>query len=181
MQQVRAELEDNPGTQFYQGLSDLAAASIEVEKNKMLPELEAGYFLGVGRGENAENLSGYQIGIGIPILTGAQRGKLQAARIEKEISERELENNKTGLISQYEQLNALIQKHEKAISYYESGGLQMAGEIFRMAEKSYLSGETDYLQYIQSLEGARQINLGYLESLNQYNQTVLEMQYLIYL
>ena len=57
----------------------------------------------------------------------------------------------------------------------------MADEIIRMAEKSYLSGETDYLQYIQSLEGAGQIELGYLESLNQYNQTVLEMQYLLHL
>ena len=83
--------------------------------------------------------------------------------------------------SQFEQLNALLQKHEKAILYYESQGLQMADEIIRMAEKSYLSGETDYLQYIQSLESARQINLGYLESLNQYNQTVLEMQYLVHL
>ena len=181
VQKIQGQLEDNPATQYFQGLSDLADASIKVEKNKMLPEIQAEYFLGRGRGENAPRVNGYQIGIGIPIFMGAQKGKVQAARIEKEITKKELENNRIGLRSQYEQLNALLQKHEKAISYYESQGLKMADEIIRMAEKSYISGETDYLQYIQSLEGARQINLGYLESLNQYNQTVLELQYLIYI
>ena len=55
----------------------------------------------------------------------------------------------------------------------------MAVEIVDMANKSYLNGESGYLQYIESLESAKQINLSYLENLNQYNQTVLEIQYLI--
>ena len=174
------ELADNPGMQFYRGLADLADANIRVEKNKLLPELQAGYFRSFGRGENAPDLYGYEIGVGIPLLSGAQRARLRAARMEKEITRKELENSRAGLVAQYEQLQATLKKHEKTIDYYASQGLQMAAEIVRTAEKSYLSGETGYLQYIQSLEGAGQINLGYLESLNQYNQTALEMQYLIY-
>ncbi|MDN5217031.1 CusA/CzcA family heavy metal efflux RND transporter [Fulvivirgaceae bacterium BMA12] len=178
---MQDQLKNNPGTQFYQGLSDLAALGIRVEKSQMLPDLQAQYFIGRSQGDDAINFNGYQFGIGIPIFAGAQRGKIQAARIEKTISEKALENNRIGTRSHYQQLNALLQKHEKAIVYYESQGLKMADEIIGMAQKSYLSGETDYLQYIQSLESASQINLGYLESLNQYNQTVLEIQYLIHL
>jgi cobalt-zinc-cadmium resistance protein CzcA len=43
---------------------------------------------------------------------------------------------------------------------------------------AYENGEIDYFQYIQSLENAAMIELDYLDNLNNYNQTVLELNYL---
>jgi cobalt-zinc-cadmium resistance protein CzcA len=37
----------------------------------------------------------------------------------------------------------------------------------------------DYLEYIQSLTRALQVKNNYLETLNNYNQSVLEIEYII--
>jgi hypothetical protein len=40
------------------------------------------------------------------------------------------------------------------------------------------NGEIDFFQYIQSLENAYEIKLSYLDNLNLYNQTVININYL---
>ena len=175
------QMKSNLGVTYYNELSMAAETQIKVEKSKLWPELRAEYFLGRGQGENAASYNGYQFGLGIPLLGGAQRGRVQASRIEMAIREPDIESYQIGLQSRYQQLYALLRKYQEAVTYYQNRGLDMAEEIVEMAEKSYLSGETGYLQYIQSLESARQINLNYLKNLNQYNQTVLEIKYLVQL
>ncbi|MDH3711959.1 MAG: efflux RND transporter permease subunit, partial [Cyclobacteriaceae bacterium] len=176
---LEEQVSKNPGVQLHEQITQVAEAQTKVEKSKLWPDLKAEYFLGRDRGENESNFNGYQFGLGIPLIRTAQKGKVQAARIEHDIRQKEAENFRLSLASRYEQLKALRQKYEEAVDYYQSSGLSMAEEIIQMAKKSYLSGETGYLQYIQSLESAEQINLSYLDNLNLYNQTVLEIQYLI--
>ena len=54
----------------------------------------------------------------------------------------------------------------------------MATEINKYARMAYENGEIDFFQYIQSLENATIIELDYLDSLNDYNQAMLELNYL---
>ncbi|MBN2818055.1 MAG: TolC family protein, partial [Bacteroidales bacterium] len=53
-------------------------------------------------------------------------------------------------------------------------------ELFKSANKSYESGLIDFFQFVQSIQNASQLQMKYLESLNQYNQLVLELNYLTY-
>ena len=51
-------------------------------------------------------------------------------------------------------------------------------EIIKTAEASYKHGEIDFFQYLQSIETAKEIELDYLENLNNYNKTIIAINYL---
>ena len=51
-------------------------------------------------------------------------------------------------------------------------------KYLKTARISYDSGEINFFQYIQSIENALEILLDYLNNLNDYNQIVLEINYL---
>src|SRR5690606_33385556 len=159
-------------------LQELNQAQRKVTINQWLPDFQVEYFQGYGQGENARNYRGYQLGISLPLWFGPQSGRVQAQQLAAEVVNKEAENYRKELASRYAQLQSLLEKHNEAIQYYESRGLAMAREIVKVAQRSYQTGETGYLQYIQSLESASQIQLAYLEHVNQFNQTVLELKYL---
>jgi len=77
-------------------------------------------------------------------------------------------------------LNAKLIKQEKALKYYEEEGTVISDEILKTATLSFKNGEINYFQYILSLENAYEIKLDYLNSLNDYNQTVIAINYLTY-
>ena len=168
----------HPGIAYYHTLQELNQAQRKVEINRWLPDFQVEYFHGYGQGENARNYRGYQLGISVPLWFGPQSGRVQAQQLAAEVVNKEAENYRKKLTSRYAQLQSLLDKHNEAIQYYESRGLAMAREIVKVAQRSYQTGETGYLQYIQSLESASQIQLAYLENVNQFNQTVLELKYL---
>ena len=69
-------------------------------------------------------------------------------------------------------------QYEKELAYYENEGSELSKEIIKTANSSFKNGEIDFYQYILSLENAYEIQLNYLENLNNYNQTVIELNYL---
>ena len=66
------------------------------------------------------------------------------------------------------------------MAYYEEEGGALADEILKAAENSFRSGEIDYFQYIQSLENSYEIRISYLDQLELYNETVLNINYITY-
>jgi len=78
----------------------------------------------------------------------------------------------------YKALLGQLEQQSKELSYYESEGGQLSEQILRAASGNFMNGEIDFFQYIQSLENAYDIQLSYLDVLNQYNQTVIAINYL---
>ena len=72
-----------------------------------------------------------------------------------------------------------VSKYEEALQYYETEGKSLSEEILKTANISFKNGEIDFFQYIQSLENAYEIELQHLENLNNYNQAVIAINYLI--
>lgn len=50
--------------------------------------------------------------------------------------------------------------------------------IIKNASKAYLNGDISYVEYVQSIETASSIQLNYNEAISNYNQTVINIQYL---
>ena len=71
-----------------------------------------------------------------------------------------------------------LEKYSESISYYEQTGKQLAAELIRFAEKSYVAGEIDFFRFVQSVESAVEIELNYLDNLSNYNEMVLEINFL---
>ena len=67
----------------------------------------------------------------------------------------------------------------KSLSFYKTVGLSQADLMIGNAKKSYESGSIGYLEYFKSLEYGIQIKLDHLNALNNYNQAVVKLQYLL--
>ena len=71
-----------------------------------------------------------------------------------------------------------ISQIQNSLNYYENEGTELSDEILKTAQISFKNGEIDFFQYIQSLESAYDIKLGYLDKLKEYNQSVININFL---
>ena len=148
------------------------------EKQSLLPDLSAEYFQGTNSTLNS-NIKGYQFGVRIPILFGGNASKIKASKLAYQAVEEEQNDYMVKYVVEYNSLLAKMEQFKEAISYYETQGKKLSEEIIKTAERSFKHGEIDFFQYIQSVEYAKEIELSYLENLNNYNQTVIAINYLI--
>lgn len=170
---------NHPGIQYYRASQNLSKEIVKVEKRKLLPDLQFSYFQGTNNGEEARNYSGFQAGVAIPLWFGADKARIDASKTEMIIAQHELENYKTQLISKYQSLISEMRNYQEAINYYNSSGKALSQETISHAAMAFQNGEIDYLQYVQLIENAIDIELNYLENLLYYDKTVLEANYLM--
>lgn len=167
----------NPGTTFFENRKMLVQAQNSYEKQQLLPDINLNYF----QGSNSDldfNLTGYHIGLKIPLFFSGNAVKIKASKISMDIAEQEAKEYKLTLHAKRFQLLGQLKKHEDALSYYDNAGKSLSEEIFKTAKISYKNGEIDFFQYIMSLENAFDILLTYLNNLNLYNQTIIQLNYL---
>jgi cobalt-zinc-cadmium resistance protein CzcA len=169
----------HPGISYYSSALELTHQQLKLERNRLLPDLNATVFQGTNNGVGAQTYSGIQVGIAIPLWFGYQKSKISAAKTGVDILESEFDNYKIQLSSKYEALKSDLRQFEKGVKYYEETGKKLSEETVFHANKSFKEGEINYLQYTQLLENARSIEMNYLYNLWQYNITVLEANYLM--
>ena len=167
----------NVGLSVFDATINYQKAQTKLEKQSLLPDLNAEYFQGTNSTLN-DNIKGYQLGLKIPILFGGQRSKIKASKIAQDIIAEQKQDYQAKLNAEYQSLLAKLQQYEDAINYYETQGKTLSEEIIKTANRTFKEGEIDFFQYIQSLESAKDIQLSYLEQLNQYNQTVITINHL---
>jgi len=170
--------QNNIGLQYFENNKLYYKALQQQEKQSLLPDLSAEYFQGTNSTLNT-NIKGYQFGVKIPILFGGNGSKIKASKLAYQAIEEEQNDYKIKYVAEYNSLLAKLQQYEEAINYYETQGETLSKEIIKTAERSFKHGEIDFFQYIQSIENAKEIELTYLENLNNYNQTIIAINYLI--
>lgn len=167
----------NPSFKYLEDNTLYFKALHQNEKQQLLPDLSAEYFQGTNSSLNS-SIIGYQFGIKIPILFSGNASKIKASKMAYQAVKAQQKDFKMQYAAVYNSLLARLEQFEESILYYETTGKNLSEEIIKTAEQSYKHGEIDFFQYIQSLENAKEIELNYLDSLNQYNQTVIEINYL---
>lgn len=167
----------NPSLQYLEDNKLYFKALHQQEKQQLLPDLSAEYFQGTNSSLNG-NMIGYRFGVKIPIFFSGNASKIKASKMAYQAVEAQQTDFKIQYKSVYNALLAKLEQLEESIVYYQTTGKHLSEEIIKTAERSYKQGEIDFFQYIQSLENAKAIELNYLDSLNQYNQTVIEINYL---
>lgn len=178
-QLIRNELtfENTPEMQILNQQSELIEAQLDYEKKKKTPDLTVELFNSFNLDSNQP---GFQVGVKIPFFNQQYQAQFDALEIGKSRIEIEKENLNFKLNAEYQNLLKTLNKHNKALVYYEEEGLVLANEIVKTADKSFLYGEIDFFQYIQSMENAYQIKIDYLNQLNLYNQTIIQLNNLTY-
>ncbi len=169
----------NPGVRYYQVAVESGKNALALEKKKLLPDLHLTVFRGSNNGPDAKGYAGFQAGISVPLMFGAQKARISAAETEVLALGHEADDYRNQLMSRYRALTAEINRLEKALAFYAENGKNLADGLVANAVKAYQNGEIDFFQYTQLLENAKTIEMNYLDNLHAYNRAVLEAEFIL--
>ncbi len=163
---------------WYRQKYEHEALNLQAERSAYFPGLSAGYFnqqIGSMKG-----LHGWQFGFHIPLFFLPQQARIKHAKINSEKALSELEYKEYNIRVSIENLHFELNKHFKQLVYYNEHALAQAELIMHTAQTQYENENIEYHEYIQSMASAFKIKLSYLETLNHYNQTAVQLEFYIY-
>lgn len=179
----------HPLLNYYQQQISVKSAAVQSEKAKMLPEFTLGYNhqlvisgfdpAKINRGYfPGTRIGGVQVGIGLPLFNEANKARVNASKVGVSVAESQLQNACREIETQYKTWLKEYQKYQQTVQYYQLSGLKLADEQIRVAQIAFSKGEIGYIEFIQSISLAIQNRLQYLSALNQYNQAIVQLNYL---
>lgn len=188
---TEADIHNNPTLEWVRTQIAVAESEKSLEKSRLMPDLMVGYFNQSLNGPNqdidgnpviygsGDRFTGFQVGLSVPIF-GA---KSQAAAIKSsELKIQEHEAMAVSICNELEgHLRILLQQYQKyqnSLRYYKQNALPQAELILTQAQKGFDRGEIDYVEYVQGLNRSLNLQFSYLDILNQYNQTIIQIEFI---
>ncbi|MES2431689.1 MAG: CusA/CzcA family heavy metal efflux RND transporter [Bacteroidota bacterium] len=157
----------------------IANAGIEVAKNGNKPEF-AGRFFSQRLYSSNDPFTGFSVSAAFPLFGAkAYRNKVKLAQAEMSIQQKEYDYGKQMFSTQKIQKQQEVERNRSMLTFYESTGLKQADEIIKASSLAYRSGQISFAELSQFLTQAIEIQKNYLESLNLYNQSVIQYNYYI--
>jgi len=184
LQKVNAEFisntfENHPSIRLQMQNQSIAEAEFQVQKQSNKPSFDGRFFSQRLYGLS-NPYSGFSVSIGIPIFgRAAYRSNIKAAELEKEYQS-SISNLEIGALrGNYNQAFQELKKEEELLLFYETSGLQQANAIIKAANLAYRGGEISFSELSQFLTQAIDIQKSYLEVLNRYNQSAIQLNYFL--
>lgn len=182
-------ISNNPSMGYFEQQIEVSKREKAVEQSKLLPDLRFGYFNQSIRGTQEINgiqqsfgtgdrFTGIQAGISVPLWITPWVSKVKAARIGENIAASDAEAFTKSLLASYKSLIDEYRKYSESVSYYEKQALPEADIIIDQATRTFKAGAMDYLEYIITLNRALEIKQNYLDALNNFNQTIINIEYI---
>lgn len=150
-------------------------AQINIEKNKILPDFTANYYVGINQQPNAQYYHGFEFGMAVPLFFAGQKAKIKAAKISHEAQQFMVDNEKALISNHLKQLLNEQSKYKAWLDDYNSSGKALKEEIMRTSVRSYELGEINFYEFLNSYETAVQIQLEYLENVLENNALSAEI------
>ncbi|MEQ9187732.1 MAG: CusA/CzcA family heavy metal efflux RND transporter [Cryomorphaceae bacterium] len=186
--QDSTQLSSNPMLAYAQQQIDITNAEKAVQSAKMLPDLSVGYFNQSQIGNPTVNgdiaggstrFSGVQAGISIPLFYGSYKASIKSAKLKEQMAQTNADYYHNVLQGQYEQQLQEVLKYRGSLSYYRDKAVPQANLVIGNAQKSFENGAINYVEYFQNLNQGPELKLTYLNTLNGYNQAIINLEYLI--
>lgn len=185
----KSVLADNPSVGYINQQIEVSRLEKKVESSRILPDLSIGYFSQTMQGTQEINgvprvfgtgnrFTGIQVSIAVPIWFAPYSAKAKAAKLKEKIAQTDAENYSKSLSGGYRSLMLEFSKNSNSVDYYEKQAIPEADLIIEQATRSYKGGAMDYLDYILSLNRALNIKQNYLDALNDYNQTIISIDFI---
>ncbi|MEJ7779274.1 MAG: CusA/CzcA family heavy metal efflux RND transporter [Daejeonella sp.] len=170
---------EHPEIKWQQQNVALADAEVRVSKQMGMPSFEGRFFsqrlYGVSPG-----FSGFSVSMGIPVFGRSMyKNAIRAAELEKDYQQSVTDYTIFSINSAYQQAVQQLGKSNDLINYYQQTGLAQAEAIIKAANLSYRSGEINFSELSQFLTQAIDIQKNYLDVLNDYNQSAIQLNYFI--
>lgn len=180
-----ALFKQHPALQSVKQQQELAEASFQLEKSRLLPDLALGYnntsIRGVGADEKiygaGKRFNSVQIGVGVPIFAGAQKARINSARFYRIMAEQQYESSVEILKTDFAIAVSQYQKQVQTVQYYEHSGLSNAQLITQTANQQFANGDINYLQWVQLINQATAIRSEYVEAVRNLNESIIQLNY----
>lgn len=160
-----------------------------IEKAMLMPDFSVGYFnqsiLGFQNVDGNEvfyskskRFQGFNVGISLPLVAFSSSAKIRSLGTEKEALTLKAKQEVLNFQTQVDELLLQAAQLREAYLYYTNSALVNAQTIQDVANSSLRNGAIQYLQFTQAYQQSFDIQLAYLELINQINQNHIQLNYL---
>ena len=181
---------NNPSLKLMYQQALIADQNKKVETAQTLPDFKVGYmnqsiigFQNVNGADvyfdKSQRFTGFNVGITVPLTFLSNTKKIKSLSLKQQALQKEADNSKLLLQSQLK--NAFAEYHQYVLqyNYYRNTAMSNAETIISTATLSFNTGEINYLEYAAALQNATTIKTGYLQSINELNQSIININFLI--
>lgn len=181
-------LSANPFLSYVRQQVEVAKSEKKVEAAKFAPDLLIGYFnqtlIDVVNSENGtvannkDRFKGLQVGVSIPLWFIAHQGRVKAAEFNRKAAESNYTHQQNSMQGQWQQAAQLYAKNKNSLEYYSTSALPNAELILKQSQIAFKGGEIGYAEYLLGVRNAISIKESHLQTLNDYNQSVIYIEFL---
>ncbi len=179
-------VEKHPILELFEADIQIALSTIKLQQAKLHPNLllavNSGTMFGTGSDnityDHSTRFNSAQIGIGIPFFTG-QKQIVKAAKINAEIASNNFDIESQNLNNQ---LNMAVKQYEVQnliVKDLENLALPNAIVIFETAQKQFLNGDINYLEWAMLVNQSISIKSDYQDAILRLNDSTIKLIYLL--
>jgi cobalt-zinc-cadmium resistance protein CzcA len=182
------DLVSNPALAFMRQQVEVAKSQKKVESSKFAPDLLVGFFsqtlIGTTNPENgtaassSDRFTGFQVGLSIPLWFVPHQGRVKAASYNQQAAQSSYQYHQITLNGQMNQAIQQFTKNKSSLEYYHSSALPNAELILRQSGTAFRNGEIGYAEYLIGIRNAISIKEGFLQTVNDYNQSIIYIEFL---
>ncbi len=165
--------DENAFVALWKEQKNIATQERRISQAQRLPDFRVGYYLMSVEGKPIAQV--FQAGLALPILSKGYQRTIEAAKTKEYLAQTQYNYQKQLQDNQRKVLLKKLEQNLITLNFYEQTALRQANIILEKAQKMFQIGEVDYAIFVQTTEQAWKIQLGYLDALENYNQTILQL------
>ena len=170
-------INNTPVLAYYQQSERISEKAIQLEKSKVFPDFTVGYL------NPADQHTPFPLrlrfGLSVPLWFWQYGTSIKAAETKHEVARNTSSASRQELIQQWSRAKNEALKYQEALNYVEAEGLVQANELTEASNRMFAAGQYDYIKYLTTLTDAFQVKRQYLQLIRNYNQALINLQYLI--
>lgn len=180
------DINNHPSLKIKSQQQQVGQSLTAVEKAKLLPDIILGFnsttIKGIGSNEvfysRSNRFNSVQVGLSIPIFTAGQKAKIKAAKIHETEIANDYLIEKQQLTQQYEAAYAVYQTSKETLTYLEKTALPNANIIAQTADKQFINGDINYLDWVVLTNQSVTILDQYINATKAFKESVIQLNYL---
>ncbi len=159
---------------------ELAEANLKIQQNAAMPEFSGRFFSQRLYGV-ADPFTGFSVSVALPLWpSGTYKNKIREAKVEKEVQEQQWLWEQQQWVTATRNMQSQVEMNRQKLLFYEESGNKQADELIRTSLLGYRSGALSFADLQQFYTQAIGMKQNYLEALNQYNQSIIQLNYYQY-
>lgn len=181
-----SSISKHPTLQVLQQQKEISIVKTQLEKSKLLPNLNIGYYNMSMKGTGADNVlyststrfNSVQFGLGVPLLFGSQKAKINSSKTLELVYENNYQIGLQTLNIEYQKAFKQYQTQLQSVKYFEETALQNANTITKTANQQFANGSINYLEWTMLINNAVSIQSNYADAVKDHNLSIIQLNYL---